>query len=91
MIWRALTFSVAIVLLAAGCGGEDEARPESSSSVVDAGAEPPYIGALDVNPKDGSLLMGTNAGTFRVARGSDRFERIDVEVSARGTSGPADK
>ncbi len=91
MIWRALTFSLAIVLLAAGCGGEDEARPDSSNAVVDAGAEPPYVGALDVNPKDGSLLMATNAGTFRVARGSDEIEPIDVKVSARGQSGPADK
>lgn len=91
MIRRCLTFSLAIVLLAAGCGGEDEARPEGSSAVVDAGAEPPYIGALDVNPKDGSLLMATNAGTFRVARGSDAIARIDVKVSARNRTGPADK
>jgi len=84
---RGLATPVALaVLLAAGCGGGDEPAPNRAEAVVDAAGEPPYVGSLDVNPRDGSLLMATNAGTFRVRRGSDRIERVRVRISAGGQS-----
>ena len=53
----------------AGCGGEaDGAGAGARVAWVDPDGEPPYIGSLSVNPKDGSLLMGTNTGLFRIAR-----------------------
>ena len=91
MPWRTLAASVAIAASVAGCGGGGESRPGSGSSVVDASADPPYIGALSVNPRDGELLLATNAGTYAVPPGSHELERVPVTVSARGKSGPADK
>jgi hypothetical protein len=38
--------------------------------VVDSTAEPPYVGSLEVDPADGSLLLATNRGLYRVRKGS---------------------
>jgi BNR/Asp-box repeat len=38
--------------------------------VVDAAADPPFVGALEVDPADGTLLMATNRGLYRVRKGS---------------------
>jgi photosystem II stability/assembly factor-like uncharacterized protein len=74
-----------VALILAGCGGNAESAP--SGGLVDESADPPYIGALDVDPRDGSLLMGTNKGLFRVgARGGEpkpveaRMGRDDVSA-----------
>jgi len=80
---------IALAVLAAGCGGDGEARPASDNGVVDPDADPPYVGALSVNPRDQSLLMATNAGTFAVRPGDSRLQRISVRVRAGGRSGPA--
>jgi len=40
--------------------------------VVDSAAAPPFVGALEVDPADGSLLLATNRGLYRV-----RKDRID--------------
>lgn len=91
MPWRFSKASLVLAALAAGCGGGGEARPDSTSEIVDASADPPYIGALSVNPRDGSLLLGTNAGTFLLRDGSRRLQRMRVRVTARGRSEPAEK
>jgi len=88
---RILKASLALAALVAGCGGGGESRPASTNEIVDASADPPYVGALSVNPRDGSLLLATNAGTFLVRRGSQRLERLRVRVSAQGRTGPAEK
>ena len=91
MPWRTLTASIAIAALVAGCGGGGESRPDFGSSIVDLSADPPYIGALSVNPRDGELLLATNAGTYAMRPGSHELERVRVKVSARGKSAPADQ
>jgi photosystem II stability/assembly factor-like uncharacterized protein len=63
--------ALAALVLLAGCGGDEGGAAEDSGTAlavpwVDPGGEPPYIGSLSVNPKDGSLLMGTNTGLFRI-------------------------
>ena len=40
--------------------------------MVDSAAAPPFVGALEVDPADGSLLLATNRGLYRV-----RKDRID--------------
>lgn len=85
-------WAAAAALALAGCGGSgDDPGPGPGGAIVDATGDPPYVGSLDVNPRDGSLLMATNAGTFRVARGSDRIRRIGVRVRAGRRSGPVDR
>jgi BNR/Asp-box repeat len=51
--------------------------------VVDAAADPPYVGSLEVDPADGSLLLATNRGLYRVRGDSiepmrSRMGRSDV-------------
>jgi photosystem II stability/assembly factor-like uncharacterized protein len=38
--------------------------------VVDPAADPPFVGALEVDPADGTLLLATNRGLYRVREGS---------------------
>jgi photosystem II stability/assembly factor-like uncharacterized protein len=37
--------------------------------VVDAAAAPPYVGSLELDPADGTLLLATNRGLYRVRKG----------------------
>ena len=59
-------------MLLAGCGGESESSADSEAALavpwVDPDGDPPYIGSLSVNPRDGSVFMGTNTGLFRSRR-----------------------
>jgi hypothetical protein len=61
----------------AACGGG--AAADGGSAVVDSAAAPPYVGSLEVDPADGSLLLATNRGLYRVRRG-----RIDSIRSRLG-------
>jgi photosystem II stability/assembly factor-like uncharacterized protein len=40
--------------------------------VVDSAAAPPFVGALEVDPADGALLLATNRGLYRVREGKIR-------------------
>ena len=53
---------------------------------MNAGADPPYVGALEVNPRDGSLLLATNAGLWRVSRDGQRTERIRARMGKNDVS-----
>ena len=57
--------------LICGCGGGDGDASEDAVAAlavpwVDPDGDPPYIGSLSVNPRDGTLLMGTNTGLFEI-------------------------
>jgi hypothetical protein len=43
---------------------------------VDPDGDPPYIGALSVNPADGALYMSSNTGLFRVPKGDGEPEKV---------------
>jgi hypothetical protein len=79
---------IALLLLAAvaftGCGGEDSGDADAADLAVpwvDPDGDPPYIGSLSVNPKDSSVLMGTNTGLFRITEGASEPERITGRLS----------
>jgi photosystem II stability/assembly factor-like uncharacterized protein len=60
---------LAVLGLGAGCGGAESSGDEPPSLAVawvDPDGNAPYIGSLSVNPRDGSLLMGTNTGLFEI-------------------------
>jgi hypothetical protein len=61
----------------AACGGGAESVTVNGGPVVDGGGAAPYVGALEIDPADGSLLLATNAGLYRV-----RGERL-VPLRAR--------
>jgi hypothetical protein len=75
---------LALVLALASCGGDAE-RPAAAAKprgIVDSSKEPPYVSALDANPRDGSLLMATNLGLFRIAPEGRGARRVDARVEA---------
>ena len=72
------------VLALAGCGGEEAGSSGGADLAVpwvDPDGEPPYIGSLTVNPADGTLLMSTNTGLFRVPEGEGEPEKITGELT----------
>jgi photosystem II stability/assembly factor-like uncharacterized protein len=81
LVLAALAAGVAV----AGCGDSGTAR---STALVDTSKKPPYINALDVDPRDGTLLMTTNRGFFHVDPRDDSVERIKGKVTDKGKSSP---
>jgi photosystem II stability/assembly factor-like uncharacterized protein len=72
-----------LVALAVGGCGETTSRPtlSASSSLVDR-SKTPYVNALEVEP-DGSFLMTTNKGFYRVAKDGSKVTRVrGAKVSA---------
>jgi hypothetical protein len=76
-----------VAALLGGCGGGDaSSAPSGESALVDASADPPYVGALEVNPRDGSLLLATNSGLWRVSRDGRRIERQRARLGTNNVS-----
>ena len=85
--WRALLWLAALLavrpviafVLLGGDGGDEEQASEASELAVpwiDPDGQDPVVGAVDVNPADGSVWMSTNAGLFRVPEGSEEPEKV---------------
>ena len=79
----------AALILAGGCGQDDGAAAESELAVpwVDPDGEAPLIGSLSANPADGSLLMGTNTGLFKIARDGGTPAKVVGELATPDGSG----
>jgi BNR/Asp-box repeat len=76
-----------VAALVGGCGGgAASSEPSGDNALVDSSADPPYIGALDVNPGDGSLLLATNSALWRVSRDGRRVERQRARMGANDVS-----
>jgi len=101
-----LAVLAALVVAAAGCGGDDPA-PSSSPPAADSTPTPnptvageestpaesgsganAFIGSIAVDPKDGTLMLGTGLGLFRVAKGEKDAERVVGELRTSDGSGP---
>jgi hypothetical protein len=74
-------------LAAAGCGEEESGSRPSSARLVLPG-KPPLVNSFQVDPDDGSFLLSTNKGFYRVDADGKKDTRLDSKVSARGTSAP---
>jgi hypothetical protein len=72
---------VALAVLVAGCG-ETAGSGELSSELVDFSKKPPYVNALGIDPSDGSFLLTTNRGFYRIPKDGSKAERIRSEVTA---------
>ena len=67
----------ALILLAAGCGGDSDQSPGSGAQpagVTDPG--PVHVHGLGVNPKDGALFVASHTGLFRVPEGESTGTRV---------------
>ena len=77
---RLALIALAAALLA-GCGGDGKSSSDAASQAlavewVDPDGDPPIVGGLTVNPADGTLVMTTNSGMFRIAPGATTPKRF---------------
>jgi hypothetical protein len=72
----------------AGGGTQAPAPGKRSDRLVDFSKEPPYVNALDLDPRDGSLLLTTNRGFWRIDPETDEVERVKGTVTAGSKSSP---
>jgi hypothetical protein len=80
--------TLAALLVVAGCGGEEEAAappstptPTPNPTIEAEPSEPgsaanAFIGSLAIDPGDGTLMIGTGLGLFRLERGAKKPERV---------------
>lgn len=61
---RRRALAAAVCLAAAGCGSDKQ------PALLDPEGEQPLVNALEVDPRDGTLMVTTNRGFFRVKPGS---------------------
>jgi photosystem II stability/assembly factor-like uncharacterized protein len=77
--------------LLAGCGGGSKSPAASATGPavpwVDPDGDPPYIGSLSVNPRDGSLLMGTNTGLFEIPKQGGEPGKVTGDLYTRNGEG----
>lgn len=78
----ALTIAVAAV---AGCG--EEAKRSAASPLVNP-TKRPFVNSLEIDPDDGTLLITTNKGFFRVRKGEKRARRSRSRIIQGNKSGP---
>jgi len=79
-VHRLALIALAAALLA-GCGGDGKSSSDAASQAlavewVDPDGDPPIVGGLTVNPADGTLVMTTNSGMFRIAPGATTPKRF---------------
>lgn len=85
---RLIALAAAALVGAAGCGAEEgsDGPATRSDKLVDFSKKPPFVNAM-VPEEDGSFLLTTNRGFFRVREGEEP-ERIRGTVSAKEGSSP---
>jgi hypothetical protein len=91
---RLLALAAACALLAGcgddGSGGESAAPADAKRSdrLVDFSGQPPWVNALDVDPKTGDYLLTTNRGFWRIDPETDKATQVRGTVSSGGASSP---
>lgn len=87
---RRLLILLLATVAAAGCGSQGSANTPSagkrSDRLVDFSKKPPYVNALDVDARDGSLLLTTNRGFWRIDPEKDTVARVRGTMTAGGQS-----
>jgi len=94
---------LALIALVAGCGGGDDPPaetvqtppPQSSATPGEQTSAPPaqgsaanaFIGSIAVDPSDGTVMLGTGLGLFRVDKGAKEAERVTGEMQTGDGSG----
>jgi hypothetical protein len=96
VIVRLAAACAALVLAAAGCGGDDEptvSAPAETSTPTAPGTAAPaetpapsvsganaFIGSIAVDPGDGTVMLGTGLGLFRMTPGAKNAARVVGEL-----------
>jgi hypothetical protein len=77
---------VSYLLFAGSSSSEEEATVSSDDAQlavpwIDPDRQPPTVSAMDVNPADGSLWIGSNTGLFRVPKQGGEPEQVTGTLS----------
>ena len=81
---------LAAAVLLAGCGddaGSEEPAAKLAVPWVDPDGDPPYIGSLSVNPRDGTLMMGTNTGLFAIPKAGGTPSKVTGQLKTPNGEG----
>jgi hypothetical protein len=82
---RARLAIVVVLLAAVGCGGDEPSEsaatetptPNPTTAATEPGsAANAFIGSLAIDPEDGTLMIGTGLGLYRVEPGAKQAERV---------------
>ena len=80
------TLALAFALGAAGCGSEENQASTAARSdrLVDFTKKPPFVNALDIDPRTKDFLLTTNRGFFRITPSSGKVTPIRGTITAQG-------
>ena len=84
MTRRLLT--IALLAALAGCGSQSSGGAPAtarSDRLVDFDQPAPFVNALDLDPRDGALLLTTNLGFWRIDPEKDTVERVRGKIAAK--------
>jgi hypothetical protein len=85
LIRRLLMLVLASTLVGSSQACGEEKRPAGRSDrLVDFSKKPPFVNALDIDPRDGALLLTTNRGFWRIDRDTGTAKQVRGTVAARG-------
>jgi photosystem II stability/assembly factor-like uncharacterized protein len=91
--------AILAALLVAGCGGDEATEtastptpnptiaPEPTAPADPGSAANAFIGSLAVDPGDGTLMIGTGLGLFRLEPGAKKPERVTGELTTPDGAG----
>jgi hypothetical protein len=98
-----LAILAALMVAVAGCGGDDDDPAETAQTATatpnptsEAPAQTPapatsganaYIGSIAVDPQDGTVMLGTGLGLFRLEKGAQDAERVTGALQGPDGSG----
>jgi hypothetical protein len=93
--------AILLTLLLAGCGGDEPSEtaapstptpnpttaPEEPSAAEPGSAANAFIASLAVDPADGTLMLGTGLGLYRLGPNAKRAERVTGKLDTPDGSG----
>jgi hypothetical protein len=79
-----------LAVAALGCGSNEDGGEDGgvrlSDRLVDLSKDPPYVNSLELDSRNGELLMTTNRGFFRIDPETDEVQRQRGTITAEGES-----
>src|SRR5215210_3854478 len=85
---RSLALVPFVLLALAGCSSESDSTSRPTSTRYVTPGKPPLVNSFDIDPADGSFLMTTNKGFYRITKDGKKITRQTSEVTAKGKTSP---